>query len=315
MIQELACHYPVTTLCNVMEVGRSSYYDWLRKREEREQQETKKAFLLFHIQRVFHSKKQTYGYRRIFQQLSQEKIPCYENQIKKLMQEKQLRVKRRRKFIHTTDSNHGSPISPNLLNQNFIAIRPNQKWVGDITYLESDEGFLYLAVVLDLYSRRVIGWSLQPHMRGDLIIDALQKAIYNRFAMSTFQDRRRQAENPASQEACLIFHSDRGCQYASKEYRSILQNQNILSSMSRKGNCYDNAAMESFFHTLKQECTDHLVKPSRSELKSAIFEYIELFYNRNRLHSTLKYVSPVQFEQLYLEKEEKVFEKKLVVVV
>lgn len=315
MIQELTPDYPITLLCLTLKVGRSSYYDWLKKREIREQQERDKAFLLFHIQRVFHSKKKTYGYRRIFRHLCTEKIPCYENQIKQLMKEEQLHVQRRRRFIPTTDSNHTSPISPNWLNQDFQASRPNQKWVGDITYLESEEGFLYLAVVLDLYSRRVIGWSLQSHLKGDLIIDALQKAIQNRYTMTSFQERGRPEENLTSREACLLFHSDRGCQYASHEYRLLLQRHQILSSMSRKGNCYDNAAMESFFHTLKQECTDHLDKPTGADLKSAIFTYIELFYNRNRLHSTLEYKSPVQFEQNYLEKEEKLLEESLVIVV
>lgn len=318
MIQELALEYPVKVICHVLEMARSSYYAWLNRQEQRKQHEFKKEVLLLHIQRVFHEKKQTYGYRRIFKHLrEEEKIYCYQNQIKKLMKEENIRVKRKRKFIRTTDSNHASPISPNLLNQEFTASTPNQTWIGDITYLWTVEGFLYLAVVLDLFSRKVIGWSLQSHMRTELITDALQKAIQNRKYMSSFQNRRDPAlfqaesllETAASIDplnSYLIFHSDRGSQYASQEYRTVLQNQNILSSMSRQGNCYDNAVMESFFHTLKQECTDHLMNPTRAEMRSAIFEYMETFYNRNRLHSTLKYQSPVQFEQCYQEMQIKV---------
>lgn len=318
MIQELALTYPIKVICHVLEVPRSSYYAWLSTREQREQKEIKKEVLLLHIKRVFHEKKQTYGYLRIFKHLrEEEKIHCYQNQIKKLMKEENIRVKRKRKYIRTTDSNHASPISPNLLNQNFTASSPNQTWIGDITYLWTVEGWMYLAGVMDLFSRKVIGWSLEPHMRSELIMDALQKAIQNRKHMPSFQTRRNpalyQAESLVGPEAStdpldsyLIFHSDRGSQYASKEYRSVLQNQNILSSMSRQGNCYDNAVMESFFHTLKQECIDQLVKPTRAEMRSAIFEYIETFYNRNRLHSTLKYQSPVQFEQRYMEMQLKV---------
>lgn len=296
-------------------MARSSYYAWLNRQEQREQIQLKKEVFLTHIKRVFHEKKQTYGYRRIFKHLrEEEKIPCYQNQIKKLMKEENIRVRRKRKYIRTTDSNHANPISPNLLNQEFIAGSPNQTWIGDITYLWTIEGFLYLAVVLDLFSRKVIGWSLQSHMRTELITDALQKAIQTRKYMTSFQTRRNPALFPAESlvgpatstdplHSYLIFHSDRGSQYASQVYRTVLQNQHILSSMSRKGNCYDNAVMESFFHTLKQECTDQLVKPTRAEMRAAIFEYIETFYNRTRLHSTLKYRSPVQFEQRYQERQ------------
>jgi len=305
MIQELSHQYPVAVLCDVFEVGRSSYYRWGKNQEERERKESQKEALFFHIARVFYSKKQTYGYRRIFRQLLLEKIDCYENQVKQVMKEKQLRVKKRRKYIHTTDSNHAYPISPNLLNQDFTAVKPNQKWTGDITYLESDTGWVYLAVVLDLYSRKVIGWSLESYLRGDLIIDTLQKALQNRYSMLSFQNRKQPEEDLDTLEDCLTFHSDRGCQYAGHEYRLLLQSQHIASSMSRKGNCYDNAVTESFFHTLKQECTNHLVKPSKEELRSALFEYIELFYNRSRLHSYLGYIPPAQYEQNYLEKEEK----------
>jgi len=312
MIQELAREYPVSVVCRQLEMSRSSYYDWFKKREEREKKATEKGLLFHHIERIFQSKRQTYGYRRIFRQLCEEKILCYENQVKQLMKEKQLHVKRRRKYIHTTDSNHSSPISPNWLNQDFQASRPNQKWVGDITYLGTSEGFLYLAVVLDLYSRKVIGWSLQSHLRGELISDALQKAIQERSRMLSFQQRRQLGDRTSPSDSMLLFHSDRGCQYASQEYRLLLQRQHILSSMSRKGNCYDNAAMESFFHTLKQECTDHLDKPTKEELKSAIFEYLEVFYNRSRMHSTLNYVSPVHFELSYLEKEKQLLEESLV---
>jgi len=249
-----------------------------------------------------------YGYRRMYQQLNEEHIPCSKKEVYKIMKQHHIQVKRRKKYIRTTDSNHHLPVSPNLLCQIFKATHPNQVWLGDITYLSSVEGFLYLAAVMDLYTRRIIGWSMQEHMHTILIVDALNMAIQHNRHQSNFKDRLDPSllvyelpikTVPFGLDSFLVFHSDRGSQYASTEYRNQLHDNNILSSMSRKGNCYDNAPMESFFHTLKSEATDRLNQPTIAELKACVFHYIEAFYNRTRFHSSLNYMSPEAFEMQF----------------
>jgi transposase InsO family protein len=188
--------------------------------------------------------------------------------------------KTKRKFKITTNSKHNKPISPNLLNRNFDCLVPNKYWVGDITYIPTQEGWLYLATVIDLYSRNIIGWSMSDNMKSKLVNDALTMALFQR-----------------KPKKGLIYHTDQGSQYASESHRDILKDHDIIQSMSRKGNCWDNAVAESFFHTLKTELTHHHNFKNRKEAKNIIFEYIEVFYNRIRIHSANNYLAPVEFEK------------------
>ena len=192
-----------------------------------------------------------------------------------------LHCKTQRKFRVTTDSAHGLPVASNILNRDFTALKPDQKYVGDITYIPTKQGWMYLAVVIDLFSRRVVGWAMDDNMCTPLVNNALLMAIW--------------ARKPASG---LLWHTDRGSQYASESHRSILAAHKITQSMSRKGNCWDNAVSESFFHTLKTELTYHFTFETREEAKAVIFEYIEVFYNRKRLHSANDYMSPANYEEV-----------------
>jgi transposase InsO family protein len=198
------------------------------------------------------------------------------------MQQHGIRARPKRRFRHTTHSGHPLPVAVNRVNQDFQAIRPNQCWLSDITYVQTREGWLYLAAILDLFSRRIIGWCMQPTLSRTLVLDALRMAIHQR-----------------KPKGGLVHHSDRGIQYASRDYQKILRQFQMESSMSRQGNCWDNAPMESFFGTLKTELRDHFPFVSRSQARQVIFEYIEGFYNRKRLHSSLGYCSPVHYEQLH----------------
>jgi len=195
------------------------------------------------------------------------------------MKAQHLCCKTKRKFTHTTDSNHPLPIAPNLLSRNFSPAKPNQVYAGDITYIPTQEGWLYLAVVIDLFSRKIVGWAMAKRMQASLVNNALLMALWKR------KPRRG-----------LLWHTDRGSQYASQSHRDLLKDHGIIQSMSRKGNCWDNAPSESFFHTLKVELTHHQQFKTTEEAKLAIFEYIEIFYNRVRMHSTNDYLSPVEFE-------------------
>jgi len=200
--------------------------------------------------------------------------------VARLMREAGLRAKAKRKFKATTNSNHRPPVAPNLLKQDFMASKPNQKWVSDITYIATDEGWLYLAVVLDLYSRKVVGWAMSDRMTATLVCDAMTMAVWQR--------------KPA---AGLIAHSDRGSQYCSKEYQQLLAQHGMRCSMSKRGDCYDNAAMESWNHSFKVEAIHGERFATREEAKTQVFDYIEAYYNRQRLHSRLGYLSPAAFEQ------------------
>jgi putative transposase len=214
----------------------------------------------------------------VYVDLKEKGITCSENRVAKLMKNHQIAANRKRKFVITTDSKHGLPVAANKLNQDFTASHPNQKWVTDISYVWTTEGWLYLAVVLDLFSRKVVGWSMNASMERGLVIAALRMAL--------------QARKPPTG---LLHHSDRG-QYASNDYQQVLTEHGISCSMSRKGNCYDNAVMESFFATLKQELIYRRQYRSRKDTKQDIFEYIQVWYNRKRRHSSLEYLSPEQFE-------------------
>ena len=235
--------------------------------------------LLPKIVKVFNKSRRTYGSPRVTSQLKAEGESCGENRIAGLMRLNGLMAKTKKKFRVTTNAGHGKKVADNLVKQCFAADYPDRLWCSDITYLWTKEGWLYLAVILDVYSRRIIGWSMSKRVTEDLVITALNQALGYR------------APTPAT-----IFHSDQGRQYASGQFRKLLENQGIQTSMSGKGNCYDNAITESFFHTLKTELVYLENYQTREEAKSSIFEYIEVFYNRQRRHSALDYKSPVDFE-------------------
>jgi len=221
----------------------------------------------------------SYGTRRIRKILQKQGIVISRRRVGKLMKQQELRCKTKRKFKVTTDSKHQLPIAPNLLDRNFMAHVPDEKYVGDITYIWTEEGWLYLATVIDLFSRRIVGWSMDKRMKAALVNDALLMAVWKR-----------------KPKRGLLWHTDRGSQYASDSHRALLQDHGIIQSMSRQGNCWDNAVAESFFHTLKTELTHHVAFQTREEAKQSIFEYIEVFYNKKRTHSANDYLSPVDYE-------------------
>jgi len=264
-------------MCEVLQVSRSGYYSWLRRPESRRSKANRD--LLFRIRVVHEKSRQRYGSPRVTAELHAECICCSENRVARLMRQNGIRSKRKCKFKATTDSKHCLPVAENLLNRQFTVAYPNRVWVSDITYIWTSEGWLYLAGVVDLYSRMVVGWSMSKGITGQLTLDALQQAL----------GRRRP-------EPGLLHHSDRGSQYAAGDYQAVLEANGLICSMSRKGNCWDNAPMESFFATLKTEFVSFERFATREEAKVKIFEYIEVFYNRERRHSTLGYQSPVDFE-------------------
>lgn len=267
-------------MCRFMKVSRSAYYGWRhRTPTSREQEDTELASI---IQEEFTKSRATYGTRRMKQRLINRKLPVSRRRIGRLMTEAGLACKTKRKFKATTNSKHNLPVADNHLDRQFAVHKPNQVYAGDITYIYTTEGWLYLAVVIDLFSRQVVGWSMDKQMRASLVNDALLMAIWKR-----------------KPDKGLLWHSDQGSQYASNSHRELLMRYGIRQSMSRRGNCWDNSVSESFFHTLKTELTHHQTYVSREEAKQAIFEYIEVFYNRERLHSTNGYKSPVDFELQY----------------
>jgi len=270
-------------MCNILKVNRSAYYHWINngciinKVDERLNQL---------IKDIFYQYREVYGTRRIKKVLLQEYgVIVSERKIAKGMKEVGAVVKMKRKFkVKTTDSNHDYKISPNRLQRDFRTNIPDEVYVGDITYIRTQQGWLYLAVVIDLFSRKVVGWSMDDNMETPLVNNALRMALHNR--------------KPPSK---LIWHTDRGSQYASSSHRELLVENDILQSMSRKGDCWDNAVSESFFHSLKTELVHHEHFKTRAEANQAIFEYIEVFYNRQRLHSTNDYMSPVNYEAKMLQ--------------
>jgi len=265
-------------MCKTLEVSRSGFYAWHRRGESDRARDDRRVTTL--IQGIFIECRSVYGAPRVHRTLQQRGQRCSRKRVARLMRVAGLRSKTRRRFcVKTTDSKHDHPIAPDLLGQAFTATAPNRAWVSDITYIPTDEGWLYLASTMDLFSRRIVGWSMSSTLHATTVIDALSMAIEQRRPV-----------------AGLIHHSDRGVQYASTEFRIVLDAHGILASMSRKGNCYDNAAKESFFHTLKTELVHHHHYRTRDEARASVFEYIEAFYNRRRLHSTLGYRSPHDFE-------------------
>jgi putative transposase len=277
-MQDHARFYPVRLMCQVLEVSASGYYAWLQRSPSAAEQ--RRAVLGDEIRAIHAKVKRRYGSPRIHAELIARGHPCCVNTVAKIMKELGIAAISHRKFrVCTTDSKHDFPIAANQLEQEFCAAGPNQVWLTDITYIPTVEGWLYLAAVEDLYSRRVVGWSMATSLESRLVVDALQMAIQQRFP-----------------DEGLLAHSDRGSQYASEHYQTILSKHGIECSMSRAGNCYDNAPMESFFASLKKELVHHEQYPTIEAAKASLFEYIELFYNRIRRHSALDYRSPAEFE-------------------
>jgi len=274
--------FEITVMCRVLAVSRSGYYAWRNRPTSARKMADQE--LSQHIKQIHDQSRQTYGSPRIQAELAENGVNCGCKRVARLMRQEELFAKQSRKFkVITTDSAHPYPVAPNLLAQDFTASRPNEKWLTDITYIPTAEGWLYLAVIMDLYSRRIVGWAMGDSLERHLVIAALQMAIKMR-------------QPPPG----LLHHSDRGSQYASADYQALLTQSQIRCSMSRKGNCYDNAPTESFFGTLKTELVHHCHYQTKSEAKTDIFEYIEVFYNRSRRHSALAYQSPVNFEKLSL---------------
>jgi len=270
--------FEVAAMCRVLDVSVSGFYASLKRPPSTRSLRTQA--LLLPIRRAFHHSRRIYGAPRVCRQLRNEKLAVCENTVAKLMRAEGLRAEEKRAFVPcTTDSQHGFAVAANTLARNFTADAPNTKWVTDITYIQTAEGWLYLAAVLDLFSRKIVGWSMAEHLRATLVEDALKMAIARR--------------NP---QAGVLHHSDRGTQYACDEYQRLLAQQRFECSMSRTGNCYDNAVMESFWGTLKTELVYRQKYATREQARRSIFEYIEVFYNRVRLHSSLGYVSPEAFE-------------------
>ena len=265
------------TMCRILRASKSGYFAWRDGRES--PRRSADRALTTQIARIHHEQRAVYGSPRIHLALRQQGTRVGRKRVERLMRSAGIRVTPRRRFAVTTDSNHDHPIAANLLAQDFTATAPNQKWVTDITYIPTGEGWLYLAAIIDLFSRRVVGSAMASTMETSLVRSALDMALGNR--------------SPGKD---LIHHSDRGSQYASESYRSALRQQGITASMSRRGNCYDNAVIESFWHSLKVELVYRRSFATRSEAEQDIFEYIEVFYNRVRLHSSIGYVSPAAFE-------------------
>jgi putative transposase len=276
-MKQHATEFTVDSMCRFMRVSRSAYYAWLQRGQITAEKDD--AELTDIIQSVFKKSRGTYGTRRIKKELGARNRLVSRRRIGRLMREADLACKTKRKFKATTNSKHNQPIAPNHLDRQFTVEQPDQVYAGDITYIHTQEGWLYLAVVIDLFSRQVVGWSMAAHMRTKLVNDALLMAVWKR--------------KPAKG---LLWHTDRGSQYASESHLVLLKQHGIQQSMSRKGNCWDNAVSESFFHTLKTELVYHQTYQNRDEAKKAIFEYIEVFYNRERLHSANGYLSPVDYE-------------------
>ncbi|HCH5064659.1 TPA: IS3 family transposase [Vibrio parahaemolyticus] len=279
MLEHLLC-FSVVRMAKVFRVSRSGFYYWIKHRHKAIQRETIRQELDTKVKDAFDNSKGRDGSRRIQKELAENGNSHNVKTIAASMKRQDLTPKAARKFKCTTDSKRKMPVAPNLLAQDFTATAPNQKWAGDITYLATSEGWLYLAVIIDLYSRQVIGWSMDTKMMATLVCDALSMALFRR----GFPEQ-------------VILHRDRGSQYCSKDYRDLITAYNLKQSMTRKGNCWDNACVESFFHSMKVEAIQYEPIMTRDEMRQIVFEYIEVDYNRTRRHSALGYLSPVNFEQ------------------
>lgn len=271
-------------MCKVLEVSRSGYYAWCERPPSNRTKKRKE--LVKKIRKTHQESRELYGSPKITQALRKQGITVSERTVSRLMTQHQIRSKTVRKYKATTNSKHKLPVYDNVLDRKFSAVKPNEKWVTDITYVQTGEGWLYLASVMDLYSRRIVGWKASDRMTKELVLEALKNAV--------------QATKP---DPGLIHHSDRGSQYASLDYQEKLRNYEMIGSMSRKGNCYDNACIESFHGILKRELIYLNHFRTRKEALHALFEYIEIFYNRKRIHSTIGYLSPFEYEQQFYQQQ------------
>ncbi len=277
-IDEHRRQWPVRLMCRLLQVSPGGYYTWRDRPASACRQ--RRQTLVVEIQAIHQQFKERYGSPRIYKELRARGLDCCVNTVAKLMRQQGIAAKTKRKFRSTTDSDHDRPVAENILDRQFEPTAVNQVWVADITYVPTRQGWLYLAAVEDLYSRQIVGWSMSERITSRLVVDALEMAITRRWPGEG-----------------LLTHSDRGSQYASDHYQRLLERHAITCSMSRRGNCWDNAPMESFFATLKKELIHHEDYQTRAEARASIFEYIEVFYNRVRRHSALDYLSPVEYEQ------------------
>jgi transposase InsO family protein len=276
----MKAHHAIRALCEAFDVSPSGYYDWLQRRDQPGPRARENQQLSRQVRQIHGESRQTYGAPRVHARLRQSGRRHGRNRIARLMRQQGLCGRQKRRFrVRTTDSSHDQPTAPNRLAQAPQPAGPNQVWAADITYVQTRQGWVYVAAILDLYSRRIVGWSVSSQINTALVLAALQMALCHR-------------KPPAG----LIFHSDRGVQYASLEYRQALALAEMIASMSRKANCYDNATMESFWSTLKLELLYRAEFEHEAQVRQAVFEYVEVFYNRQRLHSSLGYRSPVAFE-------------------
>lgn len=277
-VQRQRRHHSVSTMCRVLRVGRSGFYAWLTREPSRRARSDRR--LLRQIQQVHRQHRGHSGALKTWRVLRARGVDCGKHRVARLRSQHGIVAKRRKRFVVTTRSKGNRWVAPNLLNRDFTAVQPNLAWVGDVTFVPTRQGWLYLAVVLELYSRQVIGWSMSNYNDSSLVFDALAMAI----------DRRMPA-------AGTIYHSDQARTYSSQQYRALMKKHGIRPSMSRKGDCWDNAVAESFFATLEFELIEQQVFGTRALAKAAIFEFIEVFYNRQRAHQTLGYETPAQFER------------------
>ena len=272
----------VSETCRLLEVPRSSYYAFCQRRPSKRARADE--VLAVHVYAVHTRSRRRYGSPRVMRALRKRGIRMGQKRVARLMREQALVARPKRRFRVTTNSDHRHPIAPNLLQRNFSASAPDRVWVGDITYLWTREGWMYLAVLIDVYSRRIVGWAMRPYLSRELVIEALRRALELR------------GPPPG-----LIHHTDRGSQYASDDYRNLMKTAAIQPSMSRRGDCLDNAMAESFFSTLEHELQRDTIFESRAQALWAVADYIENFYNRERLHSALDYESPIDYENITAE--------------
>ncbi len=268
--------WPVSTMCRTLQVSLAGFYAWHQRSESARASEDRRLGVL--VREAHERSRKTYGSPRVHAELKSRGVDIGRKRVIRLMRQQGLKGRRRRRFVRTTNSNHGLPVAPNLLARDFSAKGPNERWAGDITYLRVGDSWLYLAVVLDLFSRFVVGWAVSKTIDEDLVEKALRRALERRCP-----------------DAGLLHHSDQGSQYASHDYRGLLEANRITCSMSRKGDCWDNAVVESFFGTLKTELGESFESDEDAERR--LFDYIEVFYNQQRLHSTLGYMSPGAWER------------------
>jgi len=276
--------FPIEKMCKVLKISNSGYYSWLKRAMSN--RELENLDLIKEIKQIYIQSKRTYGSPRIKEELNRRNYNVSRPRVARLMRKENIRSVVKKKYVVTTDSKHKYPIAPNLLKRNFTVQAPGKVWVSDITYIPTKQGWVYLTVVIDLFDRKVIGWALSGTMKtSQTTIPALQMAISNR-----------------KMDSSLMFHSDRGIQYACNEFKAILEHYNIIQSMSRKGNCWDNAVAESFFKSLKTESIYRCNFNYKAQAKTEIFEYIEIWYNRKRRHSALGYATPIEMEEFFNNK-------------